>query len=266
MSIIKFDDFQIYEAEKPKNESHLFFNGNKLDFIEGGKVTKSWKAVSGRTYYHWYIKPEIWKRRYTLKPEAWAKYKNEGPTPPGNYTLGETQHRTSNSKWETDANYVKQVVTKQTVTGLPGSSVKDEPHEFKNNTPTSAVAWGDYRWLLVPKKGTQTFGRDRFYLHGGSTPGSIGCIDLVTESDDFAKYYAAWQARTGNSTISVIIDYKTFVPSASLDATSQPYKMAANTGSSNSNKWYADTDKIISDTIAKNKIPLKSDILKSRRS
>jgi hypothetical protein len=62
------------------------------------------------------------------------------------------------------------------------------------------------------------------------------------------------------------VDYKTFVPSAPVDVTSQPYKMPTNTGSSNNNKWYVDTDKVISDTIAKNKIPLKSDILKSRRS
>ena len=37
--------------------------------------------------------------------------------------------------------------------------------------------WGDYRVPLNPVPGTNTFGRDGFFLHGGSRPGSAGCID-----------------------------------------------------------------------------------------
>lgn len=259
-----FENF-VYEKESKKSNDYLLFNGNKLDFIEKGKVTKSWKAVSGRTYYHWYVPPTIWKKRYNISPDEWSKTKDEGPTPPGKYTLGKTQKRTSTGKWEKDAQFIKSVVAKQTVIDLPKSPItKDEPHEFQNKTATSEVAWGDYRWALKPKTGTKTHGRSSFYLHGGSTPGSIGCIDLVTDSDDFAKYYKEWQKRTGKSTIELSVDYSTYKKDAPLDVESQPYKMDIKT-TKNDNLWYKQTDKEIADTLGKEKIKINPEVLKSRR-
>jgi hypothetical protein len=38
--------------------------------------------------------------------------------------------------------------------------------------------WGHYRVVLHPQAGTNTFGRSNFFLHGGVTPGSLGCIDV----------------------------------------------------------------------------------------
>ncbi|SEB19056.1 RHS repeat-associated core domain-containing protein, partial [Marinobacterium iners] len=38
--------------------------------------------------------------------------------------------------------------------------------------------WGDWRMPLNPNDGTNTFGRDGFFLHGGSGDGSAGCIDI----------------------------------------------------------------------------------------
>jgi RHS repeat-associated protein len=38
--------------------------------------------------------------------------------------------------------------------------------------------WGDWRIRIDPLPGTNTFGRDGFYLHGGRLPGSAGCIDI----------------------------------------------------------------------------------------
>lgn len=38
--------------------------------------------------------------------------------------------------------------------------------------------WGKFRVPLKPDLGTQTFGRDGFFLHGGKKPGSAGCIDV----------------------------------------------------------------------------------------
>jgi hypothetical protein len=42
--------------------------------------------------------------------------------------------------------------------------------------------WGDFRVPLVPDRGTNTFGRNRFFIHGGKKPGSAGCFD-VGQSD-----------------------------------------------------------------------------------
>jgi RHS repeat-associated protein len=38
--------------------------------------------------------------------------------------------------------------------------------------------WGDWRVPLHPLPGTDTMGRNRFFLHGGDRPGSGGCIDV----------------------------------------------------------------------------------------
>ncbi|GAB4181581.1 MAG: hypothetical protein Tsb002_01660 [Wenzhouxiangellaceae bacterium] len=38
--------------------------------------------------------------------------------------------------------------------------------------------WGRFRAPLHPSEGTNTFGRDNFFLHGGKEPGSAGCIDV----------------------------------------------------------------------------------------
>ena len=268
-----FIDFSLNEAKdkakedktkEDKAKDHLFFNGNKLEFIENDKVTKTWTAVSGRTYYHWYMKPYIWNKRYTMPHAEWAKAKSEGPTPPGLYTLGVTQHRPSDAKWKTDAKYVLDQQAKTTVSDLPGSNVKDEEHEFMQNTKTSKISWGDYRWALKPKSGTNTFGRGSFYLHGGSTPGSIGCIDLITNSGDFAKYYAKWMEKTGKKTIDVKVDYSTFKKDATIDVESQPYKMSPSVRT-NSNTWYTVTDKEIIDSLGKDNPAIKPELLKQRR-
>ncbi|RUR53279.1 tlde1 domain-containing protein [Vreelandella populi] len=40
--------------------------------------------------------------------------------------------------------------------------------------------WGDWRVRLYPQEGIEfdLYGRDNFFLHGGSIPGSAGCIDI----------------------------------------------------------------------------------------
>lgn len=270
MNIKLFEEF-VYEKEEKKrkkaNNDYLFFNGNKLDFISNGKVLKSWKAVSGRTHYHWYASPDIWSKRYKISPSEWAKAKDEGPTPPGKYQLGKTQSRSIDSKWKTDPDYVKSVVTRQVVSALPGSNIKDEGnHEFSDRTASSKVAWGSYRWALLPKKGTNTFGRHSFYLHGGSTPGSIGCIDLVTDSENFAKYYKEWMKKTGRTTIDVVVDYSTFNKSIPMEVASQPYKMPAIDfyNPKGLSTWYDKTNKEISDSLKKNKIVMDPKVLSNR--
>lgn len=38
--------------------------------------------------------------------------------------------------------------------------------------------WGDWRVRLHPGNTTTTFGRSGFFIHGGDTSGSAGCIDV----------------------------------------------------------------------------------------
>ena len=55
--------------------------------------------------------------------------------------------------------------------------------------PGGYASWGDHRVWLEPAKETNTFGRDKFSIHGGVAFGSAGCIDLRTEISDFIKWF-----------------------------------------------------------------------------
>jgi hypothetical protein len=51
--------------------------------------------------------------------------------------------------------------------------------------------WGTHRITIHPFDSTQTFGRGGFFIHGGGTAGSAGCIDLTQQVADFAHRLAA---------------------------------------------------------------------------
>lgn len=265
-NILNFKGF-INEAVT-QDSTHLLFNGNTLDFVENGRVIKSWQACSGRTYYHWYVKPESWKKRYTMPHSEWAKAKSEGPIPQGTYKLGPTEERDLNARWRNDENFVKLTLAKQTVLLLPDNDVTLSTDDFKQITDPSRISWGNFRFSLIPQKGTNTFDRSGFFMHGGSLPGSIGCIDLVTGIKDFGPYYKEWLQKTGNSTIELIVDYKEFDKNKSIDVDTQPYKMdyAPLSSDPDYNKWYKESDAQIKDILSANKIRMDyAKVLGARR-
>lgn len=264
--IFTFQDFLLENSENP--EAYLLFNGNKLDFIENGNVVKSWKACSGRSYYQWYVKPDTWMRRYTVNPAEWSKSKQEGPIPQGKYELGKFEERDLNARWRNDENFVKLTLAKQAVKILPGTDVFLNTDDFYQSTDPSRIAWGNFRFALNPKKGTNTFGRSGFFLHGGSVPGSIGCVDLATGIREFGKFYKEWLGKTGNKTIELVVDYKTFDKKISIDVDSQPYKMKYDPldDTKKAEDWYNETDQEIENVLSANKINLNfKEILKQRR-
>ena len=265
-NILNFNGF-INEAET-QDSAHLLFNGNKLDFIENGRVVKSWKACSGRSYYQWYAKPDSWKRRYNMSPVEWSKIKAEGPIPQGKYKLGPTEERDLNARWRNDDNFVKLTLAKQTVLLLPDNEVTLSSDNFKEITDPSRIAWGNFRFAIIPQKGTNTLGRGGFFLHGGSLPGSIGCIDLVTGIRDFGQFYKDWLQKTGNTTIELIVDYKTYDKNEPIDVDEQPYKMDYDPMGSDPGykNWYDESDAQIKDILSANKIRMDyNKVLAARR-
>ena len=46
---------------------------------------------------------------------------------------------------------------------------------------------GNFRLTIHPYPSTVTHGRGRFFTHGGSNPGSAGCIDLTVYMDKFVE-------------------------------------------------------------------------------
>jgi hypothetical protein len=58
------------------------------------------------------------------------------------------------------------------------------------------MAWGTHRITIHPFDSTHTFGRGGFFIHGGTSAGSAGCIDLVDQMADFARRLGATPPNT----------------------------------------------------------------------
>lgn len=48
-------------------------------------------------------------------------------------------------------------------------------------------AWGNHRITIHVFPGTQTFGRGGYFIHGGTHPGSAGCINLHAQMENFVR-------------------------------------------------------------------------------
>jgi len=75
---------------------------------------------------------------------------------------------------------------------IPAGTYWIRPDELDDNYWNTVVSgsfersWGRYRITIHPFTTTETYGRGGFFIHGGTVPGSAGCIDLTTHIDAFA--------------------------------------------------------------------------------
>jgi hypothetical protein len=102
--------------------------------------------------------------------------KNLGPTPEGLYSINrsafiESKNEGGSQQWSNLSWYEK-----------AAASVG------RSSWPGGTSSWGEYRWKLQ-NEGAETFGRDNFYMHGGSLWGSRGCIDLGAGVTEFYKSF-----------------------------------------------------------------------------
>jgi hypothetical protein len=70
-----------------------------------------------------------------------------------------------------------------------------------------ADAWGDYRLTIHPYPHTVTHQRGGFFIHGGTAPGSAGCIDLTTHMAAFVTALRAIVGSRDNCFIPLDVDY-----------------------------------------------------------
>jgi hypothetical protein len=87
-------------------------------------------------------------------------------------------------------------IERQTIPGegpIPEGQYWVQPSELWENNWFKSVffaprsAWGNFRLAIHPYPNTQTYTRGGFFIHGGSTPGSAGCIDLTMHMDSFIE-------------------------------------------------------------------------------
>lgn len=185
-------------------KASLLFDGDKLYWVVDGSITKSWDGISGLTFKNTPIKD--WGKllkRFTQSPDEFSKMKDAGPIPKGNYMVGPIERR----KGDTTPVDAVTALFNKFIGKYDNTPTKDTL--FQSQSEYSRIGWGNYRAPIIPKPGTNTYGRGDFYIHGGSFEGSHGCIDLTNEMDDFSKYYGTWLAATKKKGIPLVVNYKT---------------------------------------------------------
>jgi len=67
--------------------------------------------------------------------------------------------------------------------------------------------WGNYRITIHPYPSTKVGDRGGFFIHGGSRPGSAGCIDLTTNMDQFVADLKEAVSPNANCYVSLTVSY-----------------------------------------------------------
>jgi len=180
-------------------DSNLLFDGDYLHWRHGDTTVVKFPAMAGTTPWNRPLEVSSWLRAIGIgkRTSELVKLKSEGPTPPGEYMIYQVQGRGT-----MDAESLVSLL-KGMYSQLRGST----DYNWWQDTGRSKVAWGNYRAMLKPLKGTNTFGRGGMYIHGGQLPGSIGCIDVGPYMDQFAALYFLWSAATGKKKMKVTVKY-----------------------------------------------------------
>ena len=152
---------KIMEMRKGLTEL-LVFGGEKLSWLQESGDVKSWAAVSGILDKEGKTQPNL----------QWIKGK--GPIPEGWYIADPSEVQ----NWS-DLN-----ILEKGAAALRAIGIKAGPW------PGGPVAWGYHRVPISPKK---VGNRGNFFIHGGSFPGSIGCIDLTRYNNQFFNLYTPHQ-------------------------------------------------------------------------
>jgi hypothetical protein len=130
----------------------LLFNGQFLSLNSGDKILSQWRAYSGKD---WCMNNPVCQRT------------RGGPLPEGRYLA--------------DPKRIERISLVDDILGRSN----------KGKWLGGAESWGPFRVELDIAPGTIIAPRTGgFYIHGGSIPGSAGCIDLCTWSKGFFDFLA----------------------------------------------------------------------------
>lgn len=156
-------------------------------------------------------------RGFTEKESAdLQKLKNYGPLPEGTYQCPAPGRVLESIPTKLQKNPELMDNLKYAWANSLGDK-EDTPHAWSGeNNVWKSVAWGNHRIALgnyatfkVDGKRykadnlAQKFGRGAFYIHGGTVPGSSGCLDLGNDMDKFAKFWTENFIKSGSPRKSV---------------------------------------------------------------
>jgi Protein of unknown function (DUF2778) len=94
---------------------------------------------------------------------------------------------------------------------IPEGNYWIQPFELQENAwyrlRNPQRAWGDFWITIHPYPNTMTHGRGGFFIHGGATAGSAGCIDLTTNMNDFIQQIKTELGKNTNCHIPLVVKY-----------------------------------------------------------
>jgi hypothetical protein len=215
------------------SNSFLYFNGSQLEWRYKGSseglfstelpIGGPWKATSGTLDV---ADGSLTRLVNLVNGRGWTgkdskelqKLKGFGPIPEGTYIVPAPGRMLESvpKKFQKDPSlfnniyYMMQYSRTKMNTGDKkaeiGKSIAHGWNPGKEQSVWQSVAWGNHRIALgnnAKIKGkkisnlAQVFGRGGFYIHGGTVPGSSGCIDLGEDMDKFAEFWTANFIATG---------------------------------------------------------------------
>ena len=136
-------------STRSTTEIYLNFNGKQLKMTVTRKTDR---ACFAKSFFYKAVSGQPIKGKYDYG--KWRQgFENLGPIPEGRYWINPTE------LWEN---------------GI-----------LKFHA--SRASWGDFRISLHPYRGTNHRGRGGFFIHGGTSLGSGGCIDLTGNMNRFVR-------------------------------------------------------------------------------
>ncbi len=140
----------------------MTFDGNNLTSSTGEEIP----AVSGKPVTEVAFPGKV-TRSFNYSPSRQG-IRNVGPIPGGDYYIT-TDHEDSSQ-------------------GTNNPNGRGSSRHRRNTYRNGRGAWGDYSWPVSPELGTNTNDsngkpRNGFFIHGGTKPGSAGCIDCYGGGD-----------------------------------------------------------------------------------
>jgi len=196
----------------------LLFDGDYLHWRNGGTTVVKFPAIAGVTPWN----EGSWLRYYK-DVRDFSKMKSQGPPPEGEYSVGRLQTAPGTvdsgvADLESSLAYEKKYNEELWGKVQSGEITKDEYYKkieefsedntnFYDDKIRSRLAWGKYRASFKRYGKTKTHGRGGFYIHGGDSAGSHGCIDLLTHMDDFAKLLTFWRSQSRSKKLILTVKY-----------------------------------------------------------
>jgi hypothetical protein len=150
----------------------LVFNGSKLFWHQKNGSIISWDAVSGELL--------------NGKTDPSIQMFQGGPIPEGSYFVD-----SKDMTYFSDLPLWRQIA----------SHIPDLKGGYLASPQGGYPAWGDAFMPILPRKDGRGEREGDYYIHGGATPGSAGCIDLVDLMKNFAEQF------NGTGIIPLIIRY-----------------------------------------------------------